>query len=278
MDRCIGFDGARLDPRPRRFDGARGRQDSRLSRRSAVSRRIVPNSTAEDRSAGSSAPFGTSDTLAAVHRIHASDSDPEQRLEGLLAERRHDIEVQAARLEEAARDLERREDLLRDSRASLERLLRLGTSDLESREAELVQLLRDVTVREERLRTDEAELARRREELGAVELKRAAVEARERALADREDELTRQGTDTAAPAAADAAESIPLPLLAFVPGPGYSLRELESESLRAGETLTLDGAGYVVVRIGRSPLPGDPRRCAYLVRGPGREPPSDGSS
>jgi hypothetical protein len=213
-----------------------------------------------------------------VRRILASDSDPEQLLEALLAERRREIEEQAARPEKAVRDLERREQLLRDSRASVERLLRLGTSDLESREAELVELQRDVTEREERVRADESELARRREDLGAVELKRAALEARERALAEREEELARQGADVPAPSAPDEAASIRVPLLAFVPGAGYRLRELERAPLHAGETVTLDDDDYVVARMGPSPLPGDPRRCAYLVRGPRGALPSDGSS
>ena len=224
-----------------------------------------------------STPFGAGDNLAHVRRILASESDPEQQLEALLAERRRQIEEQAARLEDAVQDLERREQLLRDSRASLERLLRLGTSDLESREAELVELLRDVTEREERVRTEEAELARRREELGAVELKRAALDARERALVEREEELERRRADGSIPGP-DEEEGTSGPLLAFVPGPGYRLRELESAPLRAGETVVLDGDEFVVARTGPSPLPGDTRRCAYLVRGPGGELPSGGSS
>ena len=201
-----------------------------------------------------------------MRRILASDSDPEQRLEALLGERRKEIEEQAARLEDAVRDLDRREQLLRDSRTSLERLLRLGTSDLESREAELVELLRDVTAREERVRADEAELARRREELGAVELKRAALEARERALDEREGLAHRGATGTPSPGVETAND--PVPLLVFVPGPGYRLRELERLPLRAGETVILDDDEYVVARTGPSPLPDDPRQCAYLVRGP----------
>jgi hypothetical protein len=207
-----------------------------------------------------------------------ADSDPEQRLEAVLAERRREIVEQAARLEEAVRDLERREQLLSDSRASLERLLRLGTTDLESREAELVELLRDVTAREAQVRADEAELARRREELGAVELKRAALEARERALAEREDELGRRSTVDPATSDMDAAAGDPVRLLVFVPGSEYRLRELEHRLLQTGETVFVDDEEYVVARTGRSPLPGDARPCAYLVRGPGGESPSGGSS
>jgi chromosome segregation ATPase len=205
-----------------------------------------------------------------VRKILASESELEQRLEELLAERRQTLDEQAARLEQAVQDLERREQLLRDSRASIERLLRLGTSDLESREDELVQLMRDVTAREERVRADEAELARRREELGAVELKRAALERRERAVAQREEELaSRLRVD---------ARDVPSPLLAFIPRAGYRLHELEEDALRAGQTLILEDEEYLVARLGPSPLPNDRRRCAYLVRGPRRARPSDGSS
>jgi hypothetical protein len=212
-----------------------------------------------------------------VRRIKTSDEPPEERLEKLLAERRSEIEAQTARWENAVRDLERREALLRDSRASLERLLRLGTNDLDSREAELVQLIRELTLREERLQVDEAELARRREELGAVELKRAALDRRERALAEREAEAERLRAESS-DAAASEPSAEPAPLLVFVPGHGYSLRELELSPVRAGALLELDGVEYVVARTGRSPLPGDPRRCAYLVRGARVVSSSDGSS
>jgi hypothetical protein len=215
-----------------------------------------------------------------VRRILASDPDPEQRLEELLAERRQEIEEQAARLQEAVRDLDRREQILRDSRTSLERLLRLGTSDLDSREAELVRLISDVTEREERVRAGESEIARRREELGAVELKRAAVERRERAVDELEEELARRESlpRPGEPAIEFSDEPAgPSPLLAFVPGPGYRLRELHEAPLRTGDTLLVDDEEFVVARTGPSPLPGDARRCAYLVRGP-RGGSSDGSS
>ena len=210
-----------------------------------------------------------------MRRILASDPDPEQRLDELLGERRREIEEQAARLQEAVRDLERREQILRDSRTSLERLLRLGTSDLDSREAELVGLISEVTEREERVRADEAEVARRREELGAVELKRASVERRELAVAELEEELASRGLPVSREPADEPTD--PPPLLAFVPGSGYRLRELEQHPLRSGDVVRVDGEAYVVARTGPSPLPGDARRCAYLVRGP-RGGSSDGSS
>ena len=205
-----------------------------------------------------------------MRRILASDSDPEKRLGELLGERQQEFQEQAARLESAMEDLERREQLLRDSRASLERLLRLGTSDLASRETELVELMAQMREREERVRAEETELARRREELGAVELKRAALERRERAVAEREETLADQAGAEEDPS--------PSPLLVFLPGAAYSLVEIEHPPVRPGTALALESGEYVVARTGPSPLPGDTRRCAYVVRGPRGGPLSGGSS
>jgi hypothetical protein len=184
-----------------------------------------------------------------------------ERIEALLAERRRELEAEAARFEESVRDLERREELLRDSRASLERLLRLGTNDLDSRESELAQLVYELTSRDEQLRESETDLARRRGELGAVELKRAALERHEQALADREEKIAAREAEL--PGQTPAAEPGPV-VLALVPGAKYTLVDIEAASLGRGDTLTVEGEQYGVARIGPSPLPGDSRRCAYL--------------
>lgn len=188
---------------------------------------------------------------------------PEEQIEALLGERRRELETEAARFEESVRDLERREELLRDSRASLERLLRLGTSDLDSRESELAQLIHELTSREERLFEAEADLARRRGELGAVELKRAALERQEKALADREEEIAVRVAELGGSGPAVSADSV---ALAFVPGSSYRLVDIPPGHLGHGDMLTVEGEAYDVARIGPSPLPGDSRRCAYLLR------------
>ncbi len=203
-------------------------------------------------------------------------SPSEDQLEGLLDERRRELEEQAVALENAIADLERRESLLRDSRASLERLVRVGTSDLDSRESELAELIRELTAREERLQDAENELTRRRSEVGAVELRRASVEQRERALAEKEAELEERERGSA-----PVLSGVPSPdrdvELAFVPGERYRLVEIGGAGLGPGSPFTQDDGEYIVSRIGPSPLPGDSRRCAYLVRGPrGRS--SGGSS
>lgn len=201
-----------------------------------------------------------------VRRVFASGVDPEERLEQLLAARRRELDEHAERLRESISELERREELLRDSRASVERMLRLGTSELEAREAELTGYLRELTERESALAQAENELGRRRQELGAVELKRAAVERRERALDEREAELEERGA--AITATEDAMQSGETSVeLAFVPGEQYHLVELEPTSLAMGTELEVGDELFVVLRVGRSPLPRDERRCAYLVRG-----------
>jgi vacuolar-type H+-ATPase subunit I/STV1 len=198
---------------------------------------------------------------------------PEDRLDDLLLERRRELDAQVARLLETVTGLERREELVRDSRASVERILRVGANDLDLRESELADLIGDVTAREERLRAGEAELAQRRSELGAVELKREAVERRERALDDREAQIA----EREAKLAQHASTRSDVASLVFVPGVLYRLAEIEPTALIPGEGFELESDRYVVARIGPSPLPADTRRCAYLVRGV-RGSSSDGSS
>jgi hypothetical protein len=212
-----------------------------------------------------------------VRRVLGAGPSPEERLEELLAQRRRELDEHAARLRESIAELEHREELLRDSRASVERMLRMGTSDLEAREAELTDFLGSITEREKALSEAEADLARRRQELGAVELKRAAVERREQAVEAKESQLAELEEQLSTRATGDQliAESVEL---AFVPGERYSLVEIDDTPLLRGAGLDVEGVGYSVVRIGRSPLPGDVRRCAYLVRGRGDVSPPGGSS
>ncbi|MGH3136890.1 MAG: hypothetical protein ACRDPV_10415 [Gaiellaceae bacterium] len=219
-----------------------------------------------DHTADRGSPETTDGFGGLVRRVLTPGPSPEERLEQLLAERRRELDEHAARFDASIADLERREELLRDSRASVERMLRLRTSDLEARETELTDFLREFTERESRLADQEAELARRRGELGAVELRRAAVEQRELAVTGREERLTELESRPAVEAAAtDTAQRFTE--LAFVPGADYRLVEIDRSAFAPGEALELEGEEYVVARIGPSPLHRDPRRCAYLVRG-----------
>jgi hypothetical protein len=212
-----------------------------------------------------------------VRRVFASGTDPEARLEQLLAARRKELEEHAERLRESIAELERREELLRDSRAAVERMLRLGTTELEARETELTAYLRELTERETALAEAEHDLGLRRQELGAVELKRAAVERRERALDAREAELEEREAQIAAMESARSVQEVAVEL-AFVPGPKYHLVELDPTPVRPGLELEVGEELFVVVRVGPSPLPGDARRCAYLVRGNRARDESSGNS
>ena len=126
--------------------------------------------------------------------------------------------------------------------------------------------MRDVTAREERLRSGEIELARRKSELGAVELKREAVEQRERAVAEREERIaTREEELTERTRSLEGVVE-----LAFVPGVAYRLKQIEPAGLTPGSAIAVEGAEYLVARLGPSPLPADTRRCAYLAASHGQ--------
>lgn len=229
-------------------------------------------------------PSSRPDRLGTLfRRVLARGPTSQERLEELVADRRRQLEAYAARFDETVVDLERREELIRDSRASVERLLRLGTTELDARESDLVDLVRELTEREARLRAAEDELTRRRGELGAVELRRAALERREQTLAAREERVSaieaRQAEPDAVSVSGDRpAEPVAGVELAFVPEDAYRLVTLEHAELERGSTLEVDGKQYVVARIGPSPLHGDRRRCAYLVQGARGASPSGGSS
>jgi hypothetical protein len=226
---------------------------------------------------------GTERLGGIVRRVLARDTSAEERLEQILAERRRELAEQAAIVEQTLEDLERREARLRDSRTSIERLLRLGQRDLDLRESDLVRLGRELGEREARIEHEVDELTRRKVELGAVELKRAALEQRERARAAREAELDereaarsedeRDALDGASPDSGSEA-----PWLLFVPGSSYRLVETVRTPPRAGDRVEVDGSEYVVSKVGPSPLAADGRRCAYLVRGGPVRPAPGGSS
>ena len=54
--------------------------------------------------------------------------------------------------------------------------------------------------------------------------------------------------------------------LLFVPSPqGYLLEERDGSAPDRDERVEVGGAAFVVSRVGASPLPLDPRPCAYLL-------------
>jgi uncharacterized protein (DUF3084 family) len=223
-------------------------------------------------------PERTAGPAGIVRRAFGHEPSPEQELERVLSERSAELEDYAAQFEETVVELGRREERLRDERASVERLVRRSTAELEAREKELIAFERELRQREEALAVSESELARRRSDLGAVERKRAALEQRERALESRESSLEEResrltdGAETPSAGVASAPAQ-----LCFVPGASYRLVEIAPTELGPGRAVQIEGEEYLVARIGRSPLPGDARRCAYLARGLPRSPEPNGN-
>jgi len=197
---------------------------------------------------------------ASIVRRFGRRSRPEDELERVLADRRSELEDYATRFEESALDLGRREQALEDERASIDRLLRTRTAELDAREKELVQFERGLDARDQVLQTAERELAERRSDLGAVELKRAALEQRERTLERREAEIA----EHVAPMSVPASDIVTAELF-FVPGSAYRLIRAHPTRISIGGLAQVDGERYRVARVGSSPLPGDERQCAYLA-------------
>jgi len=234
------------------------------------------------------------------HRLRAlfSNTEDEDAIEALIVERGREIEQRTEQLQTTISDLERREEQTGKLRSSVEELLRHGSAELDERHAELAALALDLGARDEKVRADERDIAVRKQELGAVELRRAAVERREEALVEREGALERVAAELAsrelhlaeaekkasqvpgreAPSPTIAKVSSGLPLadrddaaepdaaghILFLAGEGYRVVEREGRAARVDALVEVDGKEFVVTRVGRSPLPGDRRACAYL--------------
>jgi hypothetical protein len=221
------------------------------------------------------------------HRLKAlfSATDDEQAVEALIGERGREIEEQTARLQSTIEGLERREEQAARLRAAVEEMLRHGSAELDERHAQLTALAADLRTREERVRELEHDLAARRQELGAVELRRAAVERREQAASELEAALAeaaaalrerqRESADSDSGIGQEPHEPGPKAHRLFLGIAPYRFLDRDGPAPAAGDTLEVEGAAFVVTRVGRSPVPGDERPCAYLE--PARAPAPAGS-
>jgi len=216
------------------------------------------------------------------HRLRAlfSSTDGDDALEARIEEKGREIEEHADQLQTTISDLERREARTGQLRTAVEEMLRQGSAELDERHAALTQLSTELAAREEAVRAGERDIAVRKQELGAVELRRAAVERREEVVSAREAELERitsalgerehaltadrdGGSIVAFPPSPDAAAGFEGTMLVLT-DPGYRMADRPDPPPSLGETVDIDGAGYRVVRTGRSPLPGDRRCWVYL--------------
>jgi hypothetical protein len=167
-------------------------------------------------------------------------------------------------------------------------MLRHGSAELDDRHAALSALAAELGARDDRLRAAEHDLQERKRELGAVELRRGAVERTERALAARQTSLEQVAAQlaererrvdsagrtlvvrrSASESEPEASEMSPAPVAAaehilFLPGARYRISVASGPAPTPGTEIEHGGARYRVMRVGRSPLPGDTRRCAYL--------------
>ncbi len=211
-----------------------------------------------------------------------SATDGDDALEARIEEKGREIEEHTDQLQATISDLERRETRTGQLRSAVEEMLRQGSAELDERHAALTQLSLDLAAREEKVRADERDIAVRKQELGAVELRRAAVERREEVVAEREEELERiastlgererqiaerqeenAGALVAFPTASDDAARFDGNVL-FLSDAGYRMVERPGATPLVGETVEVGTSVYGVIRTGRSPLVGD-RRCWVYV-------------
>jgi len=169
-----------------------------------------------------------------------------------LREREQAVEARAAWVEQSfARDaqaLDERRDALRALGEELQ-ARQDALAERERRAEELAGRETEQHAREARLLAEELTARRRSEELDARELALAAAEARAR---------NGEGPD-------EADDGLDRCLL-FVPTPGgWALVPLETAPPRRGATIELEGRPFTVLKLARSPLPADERRCAYLA-------------
>ncbi len=218
------------------------------------------------------------------HRLKAlfSATDGDDGIEARIEEKGLEIEEHADQLQATIGDLERREERTGQLRTAVEEMLRKGSAELDERHAGLTRLSLELAAREEAVRAAERDIAVRKQELGAVELRRAAVERREGLAAEREAELEQRAADLndreetlGESKKGNAAALIALPAadadaagfegnVVFVTDAGYSMVDRPGPAMPVGSVIEISGSSYAVVRAGRSPLPGDRRRYTYV--------------
>ena len=220
------------------------------------------------------------------HRLRAlfAATDDEAAVDAVINDRGRELEEQTERLRQTIESLERREEQAARLRSAVEEMLRHGSAELDERQAELAALAIELRAREEAVRQQERDASLRKQELGAVELRRAALERREETAAERERALEQVAADLRARELQLAEQEHVRPVgdltqrptqepqapthLLYVARDGWQLVERNGPVPPVDSSVDVDGEPLVVTRVGRSPLPDDPRACAYL--GPAR--------
>ena len=220
---------------------------------------------------------------AALERRETAVTEREQSL-AQLAEELAGREERVAEVEQRAAELVTRSA---EVAAREERLSRAADA-LERDRADHAQRVAELELRSQ-------QLARLAEQSHEVERTRAAVAARETDVAAAQAAVETQREElrrvvvvlsdslglgvqpriaTPGPTGTQPAANQPAPHvdesahLLFVSGDRYRLVEGRGPAPQAGTAVELDGQTYLVVRTGRSPLPADDRRCAFLEAAP----------
>lgn len=184
----------------------------------------------------------------------------------IVAARARELAAAAERVSAEAASLSAREHGIDEREVRLEERRAAGARELDERTEALTALGRDLAARERRAAALEGRLAAREQELREREARALAAEA---AARRREDELRAAEHRLAARADERSTSASPPPASAcvlFVPSAsGYRLVPLERPPPQLGEQIDLAGETFVVLRVGRSPLPGDGRPCAFLA-------------
>jgi transcriptional regulator with XRE-family HTH domain len=170
-----------------------------------------------------------------------------ERTETELGARSSELDMREAAVGEAKKHVDFRTTGL-DARESE---LRFRSTQLDTRDAELAY-------RSAQLDTREAELRYRS----------ARLDTREATVVNAESDLDRRRRALELESAAASVASGRPPRedvhLAVMPDQGYKLVARHGAVPRSGSTVDLDGVRYRVLRVQRSPFPGDDRQCAVL--------------
>ena len=188
---------------------------------------------------------------------------------GRLVERQSEQEALLARQQLELTKLEAERSLARSRTDELDAVeTRLRESDGRAASlAQELQTLRGAAADRDREAAEiEAQLARTREALSDREsaLRRARVRLEE--LESERRGPAAQETAAAPPASDVGPERASTGHVRFVAYPdGYRLLSSDERCARSGDVVEVEGRSFLVTRVGRSPLPGDRRPCAYLT-------------
>jgi hypothetical protein len=190
---------------------------------------------------------------------------------GRLVERQSEQEAVLARQQLELTQLEAERSLGRSRTDELEAAeTRLRESD--GRAASLaheLQRLRDaVAARDRHVAELEGELTRTRKTLSAREAARGSERPRldELGLEPGREGGARPAHAAASPPSDVRPEEASTGHVRFVAYPdGYRLLSSDERCARSGDVVEVEGRSFLVSRIGRSPLPGDRRPCAFLT-------------